>query len=328
MESPFTIETPDGKDGTKKIPPTVKEMKMAKNRTIKTKFDFSGVVTALVTPFKKGRLDLPSVRRLVRHQLDSGVQGFVINGTTGESPTLSADEVKTLFSYVKKVSDHSVPLILGTGSNSTTETVKKTKAAAQMKADAALVVVPYYNKPPQRGLVAHYTEVAKASRVPILLYNVPGRTIVSLSVETILRLAQVKNIHGIKEASGNLDVAARIVSGAPKSFLLTSGDDGTCIDFMNAGGRGVISVISHVIPKELRALSDRALRGERVGTEYVSKYKELNELLSLEANPIPVKTMLHLMGLIDSPELRLPLIALDGENRLRVQSGLKKLGLI
>lgn len=289
---------------------------------------FSGVFTALVTPFKKGRVDYSSLKKLIRNQLDNNVNGFVVNGTTGESPTLSIDEVKTIFRFVKKQSDNAVPLILGTGSNATKETIFRTKLAQKLKADAALIVAPYYNKPTQTGLALHYKAIAKETRIPIILYNVPSRTVISISEDTILELSKIKNIVGIKEASGNLNVVQSLVKKVPKNFLLTSGDDSSCVDFVTAGGKGVISVVSHVIPKTLCEYLDRAARGENVSKDYHSKYDGLNSLLGIEANPIPVKMMLYLMGIIDSPELRLPLCELSSANKIKVEAALKRIEIL
>jgi 4-hydroxy-tetrahydrodipicolinate synthase len=299
-------------------------MKKKKRKT--NKRPCNGVVTALVTPFLKGKIDYVSVKNLVRAQLEGGVEGFVVNGTTGESPTLDEVEVAQLFKFVKKVSDDVVPIVLGTGTNSTKETIRKTAAAAKLGADAALVVVPYYNKPPQRGLVSHFNAVAKSAKLPVVLYNVPGRTVVSMAAETVATLAKNKNIIGIKEASGQISNLENIKQGVDKNFLLLSGDDATCIDFMLAGGMGVISVISHVIPAQLRALSDRARKGDISAREDYKKYNELNRLIGIEANPIPVKMMLYQMGILRSPELRLPLVELSAENKTKTQAELKRLG--
>lgn len=287
----------------------------------------SGVITALVTPFYKGKVDYDSLKKLVRHQLENNVSGLVVNGTTAESPTLTADEVEKIFRKVAKISDGAVPLILGTGSNSTAETIKKTKLVKKYKADAALVVVPYYNKPPQRGMVAHFKSVAKETKVPVILYNVPGRTVVSLETPSVLELAKIKNIIGIKEASGKTELVKPMREGTSDKFALLSGDDATCIDFMQKGGDGVISVISHLIPNELSSMSHRATAGIDVASEY-SKFKNLNQLMGVEPNPMPVKMGLHLMGILRSPELRLPLVELSQVNKLVLENEMKKLGLI
>lgn len=286
---------------------------------------FTGVITALVTPFKNGRVDFTSLRRLVQHQIENGVSGFVVNGTTGESPNLTDSEVEKLFRFVKKLAKGRVDVILGTGSNSTSAAILKTKKAAVWKADAALVVTPYYNKPPQRGLVAHFQAVAKASpKTKIILYNVPGRTVVSLTAETIVELSKIKNIVGVKEASGQVGLVPALRAQTKEGFLLTSGDDASCIDFVLAGGDGVISVVSHVIPAAMSALIDRARKGDESARDEFAKYRNLIDLMGVEANPIPVKMALYLQGLIDSPELRLPLVPLAPEYRVQVAEELKK----
>ncbi len=303
-----------------------------KTKTTNKKSDgrplFSGVVTALVTPFKKGAVDFTSLKKLVEHQLNHGIEGFVVNGTTGESPTLEAVEVEKIFRFVRKVSDGVVPLLLGTGSNSTKETIKKTAMAKKLGADGALVVVPYYNKPPQRGLIEHYKAVAQSSKVPIVLYNVPGRTVVSMTPETIVTLSKVKNIVGVKEASGDLRTLGVLTAEVSKNFLLSSGDDSSAIDFNSIGGHGVVSVVSHVIPAEMVGLVKRAQDRDEAAIERYKKYNEINRLMGVEANPIPVKMALHLMGIIASPELRLPLITLSDANKKILSQELEALGLL
>lgn len=310
----------------------MKKMKMKattkKTRPNRVPKKIEGTITALITPFYKGNVDYQSLKKLVRHQLDNGIEGFVINGTTAESPTLQPDEVEKIFKFVRKVSDNSLPLILGTGSNSTADTIKKTKWVTKLKATAALVVVPYYNKPPQRGLMQHFTQVAKLTQVPIIVYNVPGRTITSLQPDTAIELAKLSNIIGIKEASGDISYVHKIKSNVPNDYSILSGDDATAIDFVSAGGQGVISVISHVIPKEFSILIKRTSRGDARAYEEYSRYSRLNQLLGIESNPIPVKKMLNLMGIIRSDELRLPLVALAEENTNLVRQELKKLGII
>jgi len=303
------------------------KLKTGRSAAKKSYIEFNGVFTALVTPFKKGAVDFVSLKKLVRSQLDNGVRGFVVNGTTAESPTLTQDEVLKIFTLVKKESDGAAPILLGTGSNCTRKTIEQTKWAAKIGADGALVVVPYYNKPPQRGIVAHYKSVAENSTLPVVMYNVPGRTVVAMSNETIMELMNVRNIIGIKEASGDVSRLTELVRSAPDSFLLTSGDDSTCIDFMLSGGRGVISVISHVIPKELITISRLALNAQLESRALYQKYKELNRLLGIEPNPIPVKMMLYQMGIIASPEMRLPLVELSEQNKLLTLKELKKLGM-
>lgn len=276
---------------------------------------FSGVITALVTPFLKGKVDFDSVEKLVKDQLSRGVQGFVINGTTGESPTVTSEERKQLFQYIKKMIPKKFPLIMGTGSNSTEKTIEESKQAEKIGADAVLVVVPYYNKPPQRGLLEHFTRVADKINIPVILYNVPGRTITTLELETIKKLSEHPNIIGIKEASGNIEFAKQIREACGAEFLLLSGDDGTYDDFVKAGGDGVISVCSHIIP-------------EAMLTKKATANLSLINALFVEANPIPVKKALHLLGIIQSAELRLPLVELSARHTETLKSEMKKAGLL
>ncbi len=274
-------------------------------------FSFKGVMTALVSPFQKGALDVASFKKVLRHQIDHGIQGFVVNGTTGESPTLRLEEVKDLLKLAQSEVSGQVPVLLGTGSNSTHKTLEMTRLAADLKADGALVVTPYYNKPPQRGLREHYLTLAKAVEIPIILYNVPGRTAVSMTPETVHELSRHRNIRGIKEASGNLNLLQELKSNSEEDFVFLSGDDESSVDFCLQGGDGVISVLSHVIPKEFVSLIDRAREGDASAASEFEKYKKLCQWLFVESNPIPVKMALYKMGLIASPEMRLPLVSLD-----------------
>lgn len=256
--------------------------------------NFKGTLTALITPFYKGQVDYDSLASLIDFQSALGVNGFVINGTTAESPTLTLSEVKDIFKFVKSKVASTVPLILGTGSNSTQKTMEMTQVAESLGADAALVVVPYYNKPPQRGLVLHYASVAQSTKLPIFLYNVPGRTVTSLSVDTIAQLSEVENIIGIKEASGNIKFLKEIKQRVKEDFILLSGDDGSYDDFMKEGGHGVISVASHFIKAK----------------DFKNNLDLIN-MLFCEANPIPVKKALQLKEIIKSSECRLPLVDMD-----------------
>lgn len=210
-----------------------------------------GVITALVTPFHRGEVDERSFRRLLQSQLNDGVDGFVVNGTTAESPCLRFGEIERLFEIAREESDGEVLLLLGTGSNCTRRTIEMTQAAVRWGADAALVVTPYYNKPPQRGLVEHFKAIADACNIPIVLYNVPSRTITALSVETVAELAKHPRIAGIKEASGDMKALEQIMEVVPDDFALLSGDDGTCVEFCRRGGHGVIAVASHLIAVEI-----------------------------------------------------------------------------
>lgn len=289
---------------------------------------FSGVFTALVTPFKNGEVDWTSLKSLVRMQIEGGVQGLVISGTTGESPTISMDETKKIFEFIRGESAGSLHLVVGTGSNCTADTIDATKMAKSWGAEGALVVVPYYNKPSQRGLFEHYSAVAREGGLPVILYNVPGRTITKLELSTIQKLAEVSGIVAIKEATGDLEFGKAISQST--DLLLSSGDDGTCFGLAGVGGRGVISVISHLIPKEFSQWMKRASAGEseKVSKEFLGKYGALNNALYIEANPIPLKYALWKMGVIASPELRLPLTALDEVHRSNLDALLKQGGLI
>jgi 4-hydroxy-tetrahydrodipicolinate synthase len=279
--------------------------------------------TALVTPFRDGKVDFESLSKLIEQQLAAGVGGFVVNGTTAESPTLEWSEVVEIFNFTKARVGKSIPLIVGTGSNSTKKTIEISQKAEALGADALLVVVPYYNKPPQRGLVAHFEAVASSVGVPVLLYNVPSRTISSLSIESIQKLSQHKNIIGIKEASGNIEFAKEIIKSCGKEFIMLSGDDGTYAEFLQAGGHGVISVASHIIPKAFVSL----IESQGLDVSYKS-YLPLINLLFCEANPIPVKKALQLMNIIGSAELRLPLCELEELNALKLRGELEKVGLL
>jgi 4-hydroxy-tetrahydrodipicolinate synthase len=274
-----------------------------------------GVITALSTPFKNGKIDFESLQRLLKHQLENGVQGFVVNGTTAESPTLKAEEISELFHFVRKNTPKGFPLIVGTGSNSTAKTIEDSKAAEKMGADALLVVVPYYNKPPQRGLFEHFKAVAGSVGIPVLLYNVPSRTITTLELDTIKKLSEHPNIVGIKEATGNIEFAKEIRKACGKEFILLSGDDGTYDEFMAAGGDGVISVSSHIIPQAMVKIQARS-------------HKELIDLLFCEPNPIPLKMALHQMGIFSSPECRLPLVTLSENHTESLKKAMKQKGLL
>ena len=272
---------------------------------------FSGVITALITPFYHGKIDEKSLQRLVEDQVNRGVQGFVINGTTAESPTLSEEEVRQIYNIVKKSVPQKFPLIVGTGTNSTENTIRLSKEAERLGADAVLVVVPYYNKPPQLGLFEHFKAVADQINIPVVLYNVPGRTITSLEVETIKKLSEHPNIIGIKEATGNIGFAKQIREACGSEFLLLSGDDGTYDEFMKEGrGDGVISVASHIILEAM--LQKKASQNINL----------INALFS-EANPIPIKMALYLLGVIRSPELRLPLVTMSPSATEKLKTEMK-----
>lgn len=296
---------------------------------MRSQFDFKGVISALPTPFLNKKIDFDSLVKLVEFQLKNGINGFVVNGTTAESPTLSWKEVEEIYACVRKISGDKVPVIVGTGSNSTEHTIETTKKAENLGADAALVVVPYYNKPPQRGLQKHFAEVAANTKLPIILYNVPGRTITSLSDESILKLSKIENIVAIKEASGDLAFDESLKKQFSPEFTFLSGDDPTYISFLKLGGDGIISVMSNTITSVCARWSKLALEQQWTEAEEdFEKYKKLISLMYVEANPIPIKWMLYKMGLFKSAEMRLPLVELDIKHHEAISEELKILGII
>jgi 4-hydroxy-tetrahydrodipicolinate synthase len=294
------------------------------------KAEIGGVITALVTPFKdNGKIDLKSLEQLVKFQINSGIQGFVVNGTTGESPTLEEDELKEVWQTVKALSRPDTLLILGTGTNSTKSTIEKTKMAVNWNADAALVVVPYYNKPPQRGLFQHFKKTAEETGAPILLYNVPGRTACSLSLETTIELSHVSGIIGIKDATGDMALANEIHKKSRKGFRLLSGDDGTYADYLSRGGHGIISVASHIIPDLFLKITSLAAQNKfDQAITLIAANRELVDSLYVEANPIPVKKALQLMSLIQTPEMRLPLLEAQKSTEEKLRLEMTKRGLL
>ncbi len=293
------------------------------------KYNFKGVTSALLTPFDQGKIDLKSLTNLVEYQIKNGINGFVVNGTTAESPTLLWAEVETIYKTVRKISGDKLPIIIGTGSNSTDQTAENSRKASELGADAVLVVVPYYNKPPQRGLVQHFNKIAEASSAPVILYNVPGRTITALSEESILELSKNKKIIGIKEASGDIAFDTKINKLVPENFVKLSGDDGTFVSFLKCGGDGIISVMSNIITKAcagwLKQAHDK--NWNELENDF-AKYEKLITAMYSESNPIASKYMLYKMGLFSSPEMRLPLVELDKKYHEMTVTLLKEFSLV
>lgn len=291
--------------------------------------NLKGTFTALVTPFKNNKVDYASLDRLLAQQLDGGIDGFVVNGTTAESPTLESVEVREIFNHVRQFVGRDKVLIVGTGSNSTNHTIENSQKAEELGADTILVVVPYYNKPPQRGLFQHFKNVAASVKIPTLLYNVPGRTITGLSIDTVADLAKESGIVGIKEASGDILFAQEIIAKCGSEFVMLSGDDGTYVEFLASGGHGVISVASHVIPAQMVQWRKWVQSGDLAKARAdMEKYSNLIHLLFCEANPIPVKMALHLMGLLDQAEMRLPLVELSSEHTQKLKAEMMKVGIL
>lgn len=289
---------------------------------------FKGSLVALVTPMgEDGSIDDDSLAALIEWHIENGTAGIVAAGTTGESPTLETREHVEFLSRVIELVDGRIPVIAGTGSNSTAQTLSLTSKAAELGADACLLVVPYYNRPGQEGLYQHYRAIAEAVKVPLILYNVPSRTVADLLPETVERLAKFSNIVGIKEATGNLDRLREIRERCGPDFLLHSGDDATAREFMLEGGDGVISVTANVAPRAMADMCDAALAGDRAGAEAADRpLAELHKRLFVEANPIPVKWALHAMGRIP-PGIRLPLTPLADANHATVRGALAAAGI-
>jgi 4-hydroxy-tetrahydrodipicolinate synthase len=283
-----------------------------------------GSFVAIVTPMHAdGSLDIKSLHQLIDFHINAGTDGIVIVGTTGESPTVDYDEhrelIKTTVDYVAG----RIAVIAGTGANSTREAIELTQAAKNLGADACLLVAPYYNKPTQEGLYQHYKAVAEAVDIPQILYNVPGRTGVDLSNDTTLRLAEIKNIVGIKDATGSIERGTDLILRAPKGFAIYSGDDATGMALMLIGGHGVISVTANVAPKLMHEMCVAAIAGKAAEACAINaKLFALHQKLFVEANPIPVKWVLNQMGLIDTG-IRLPLVPLSANNHIVLLNAMK-----
>jgi 4-hydroxy-tetrahydrodipicolinate synthase len=286
-------------------------------------------MVALVTPmFADGSVDFDSLSRLIEMHIESGTAAIVSMGTTGESATLDMDEHCEVMRRTVELAAGRIPIIGGTGSNSTTEAIQLTRCAQQGGVDACLLVAPYYNKPTQQGLYLHHKLIAESVDIPQILYNVPGRTVCDILPETVARLAQIPNIIGIKEATGSLERMREILSRVPDDFDLYSGDDETGVEFMLQGGHGVISVTNNVAPKAMAAVCEAALAGDREKAMELNRPLEgLHNHLFDEANPIPVKWALHEMDLI--PEgIRLPLTPLSKEFHQPLREAMRNAGVL
>jgi 4-hydroxy-tetrahydrodipicolinate synthase len=289
---------------------------------------FEGVLTALVTPFRDGAIDEAALRDLVDRQIEAGVDGLVPCGSTGESATLSHAEHRRTMEIVVQATRGRVPVVAGTGSNSTREAIELTLHAKQAGADGALLISPYYNKPTQEGIVLHYAEIARATSFPLIVYNIPGRTASNILPATLARIADIPQVVGVKEASGDLTQMAEVIARCPDDFTVLSGDDAMTLPLLAIGGRGVISTTSNVAPSAMVGML-RAWRSGDLEEARHSHYRllPLFQTLFCETNPIPVKAALVLMGVIGS-EIRLPLTPLSEANRERLQVVLKELGLL
>ena len=290
---------------------------------------FQGSIVALITPMHPdGSLDLPTYRKLIDWHVEQGTDALVVVGTSGESPTVTIDENARLIQVAVEHAAGRIPVIAGVGANSTAEAVHLSQHAKEVGAQAGLSVVPYYNKPTQEGMYQHFRKVAETSGLPIIMYNVPGRTSADISNETILRLAQVPGIIGIKDATGNIGRVAPLLREAPEGFQLFSGDDATATALILLGGRGNISVTANVAPKLMHELCAAALAGDLKLTRTLNgRLAELNRVLFIESNPIPVKWAVAEMGLM-TLGYRLPLTPLHEQYHAVVRNSLKDVGLI
>jgi 4-hydroxy-tetrahydrodipicolinate synthase len=290
---------------------------------------FTGTGTALVTPFRRdGSLDETKLQTLVKRQIDAGVDFLVPCGTTGESPTLTHEEHLRVVEITVQLAKGRVPVLAGAGGYNTAEVVALSRELAELGADGILSVTPYYNKPTQEGLFQHYRAIAEAISLPIILYSVQGRTGVNIEPSTVKRLAEIENIVGIKEASGNISQMGAILNAVPDEFIVLSGDDAITLPIISLGGRGVISVVSNEIPGEMSQLTRLALRGDFAGARAIHRrYHSLMEINFVESNPIPVKAAMAEMGLLEAV-WRLPLLAPKAENQARIRGVLEALGLV
>jgi len=287
---------------------------------------FSGSLVALVTPFVEGKVDFERLRQLTNFQIESGIDGLVPTGTTGESPTLSPEEHKEVIRTVVEEAKGRVPVIAGTGSNSTAEAIELTRYAKDVGADGSLQVVPYYNKPTQEGLYQHFARIALEVNLPVVLYNIPGRCGVGMEAATIVKLAELDNIVAVKEATGQLDQSSEIALNC--SLTILSGDDSLTLPIASVGGKGVISVVANIVPNDVKALTDAILDGDFASArQWHKKLFGLSKaMLGLATNPIPIKAAMGMLGLC-SDELRLPLVGLSAGKKAQLAGALSDYGL-
>ena len=290
---------------------------------------FIGCGTALVTPFRQdGALDERTYRSLVRRQLDAGINFLVPNGTTGENPTLSHAEQRRIVEIAIEESRGKVPVLAGAGGYNTAEVIELAREWKSIGADGILSVTPYYNKPTQEGLVRHYSAIARAVQLPLVVYNVPGRTGCNVEPATLKRLAEVEYIVGVKEASGNISQMANVIQNVPEDFLVLSGDDAITLPLIALGGKGIISVASNEIPAEMTALAQAALAGDFAKARKLQRqFLPLMEINFVESNPIPVKAAMAAMGLLE-PVWRLPLVPPSAASQAKIEAVLRACGVL
>ncbi len=291
-------------------------------------FELKGAMTAIVTPFKGGKVDEEAFRKLIRRQIEAGIDGLVPCGTTGEAATMELDEYEKVIGIAVEECKGKVPVLAGAGTNNTKKVIELANIAKGAGADAILSVAPYYNKPTQEGLYLHYKTIAEKCDLPLVLYNVPGRTSVNILPKTVIRLSEIDNIVGIKEASGSLNQVSEIIEGAKEGFSVISGDDFLTLPMMAIGGTGVISVTANVVPELVARQYDAFVEGNLEEAKNLHhKLFKLHLAMFYETNPIPVKTALAMMGLIEE-EFKLPLCKMSDENKERLREVLKSMGLI
>jgi 4-hydroxy-tetrahydrodipicolinate synthase len=289
---------------------------------------FTGSYVALVTPFKNGKVDEKALGDLIEWQIERGTSGLVPCGSTGESATLTHEEHDRVIELTVEVARRRVPVIAGTGSNATHEAIRLTKHAKSVGVDAALLVTPYYNKPTQEGLFRHFEAIARAVDLPLVLYNIPGRSVVNMTPQTVARLSAITNIVGIKEASGNLSQMSDVIAACGERFVVLSGDDALTLPLMAVGGKGVISVTANVAPAETADMVSAALKGDWDRAKRIHyRLLPLSNSMFLETNPIPVKAALAMMGRC-ADELRLPLTTMSDGPKVQLRQALTQFGLI
>lgn len=289
---------------------------------------FKGAGVAIVTPFKNGKFDKVAYEKLIDFQIENGTQALIVLGTTGEAATISSEEKAEIITTAVERVGKRIPIIVGTGSNCTEIAVANTRQAEELGADGILLVTPYYNKCTSNGMIAHFTKVANSTKLPVILYNVPGRTSVNIPPEVNLAMSKVENVIGVKEASGNISQILEIKRLVPEDYLIYSGNDDQVIPIYACGGSGVISVASNVIPREMQDMCEAFMNGDvDKALKMQLEYKKFIDLLFSEVNPIPVKAALAEMKYIED-ELRLPLTSMEEKNRIKLIQEMKRLNII
>jgi len=288
---------------------------------------FTGSGVAIVTPFKENEVDYEAFRRLILWHIEEKTDAIIVFGTTGESATLSIDEKKKIIEFAVKVANKKTQIIAGSGTNDTKVSIELSIHAEQVGADGLLLITPYYNKPTQRGLYAHFKAISEHVTIPIILYNVPSRTGVNLLPETVLELSKIKQIKAIKEASADISQIAKVIELVPSDFIVYSGNDDQTLPILALGGKGVISVTANITPRLIHDQVIGYLHGEKKWVESSLKTRELHQVMFIESNPVPAKTTLNLMGLIEK-DVRLPLVQLEDKNLEILKQVLTKYQLI